>query len=507
MPVNLGVDRSAIGRGKRDFTFHHSQRDLGEIDIIAPISIKQEKYLNDQENDIVVWGGAAGSSKTYISLIKILLSAYYDKNYVASVARKSQKQMKSAGSLWSTGVKMFSPYGVASNNMELAWRFPNGSEVKCHHLDDNQDDWQGTQCTEFLVDEAQQCNEEDIWYLTSRLRSRSSQKHQLRMTCNPLNTSFLCDWLTKGGYLLESGLPNPDMDGKTTYMVQVAGEFLWFDSLSSVRKAYGTDVANSSLKFVYYSATVMDNPYIRKYVPSYITKLENLKTVDRDRLLLGNWYSKTETDGFIDADWFKTIARRDIPLGLPAIRCWDLASTLPHEGNKDPDWTRGVMASYDKEHGEFYILDMKSIRDRPAMVQRLINQTAADDGREVYVGIPLDAGQAGRVVADSKRAELTSIGSKVVLCAARKSKLERAEPFLIALQEGKVYVQEGVFSKADYKELESFDGKRNNGEHDDILDAISDCYTQLTGNSLIPTIRIGAGGSTRNKRVGGRTLL
>ena len=43
MPVNLGVDRSAIGRGKRDFTFHHSQRDLGELDIIAPISIKQEK--------------------------------------------------------------------------------------------------------------------------------------------------------------------------------------------------------------------------------------------------------------------------------------------------------------------------------------------------------------------------------------------------------------------------------------------------------------------------------
>ncbi|HUH58079.1 MAG TPA: terminase family protein, partial [Pseudomonadales bacterium] len=157
------------------------QDDLISLPIYAPLSIKQERYLQDQENDIVVWGGAASAGKTQLSLIRILLCAMYDKHYVAAIARRSQKQMKSAGSLWSTGVKMFSPYGVASNNMELAWRFPNGSEVKCHHLDDNQDDWQGTQCTEFLVDEAQQCNEEDIWYLTSRLRSRSSQKHQLRM--------------------------------------------------------------------------------------------------------------------------------------------------------------------------------------------------------------------------------------------------------------------------------------------------------------------------------------
>ena len=327
---NLG-DKSQIkggaARGKRNFTFHLTQQDLGEIEIIAPISIKQEKYLNDQENDIIVWGGAAGSSKTYISLINILLSAYTDKNYVASIARRSQKQMKSAGSLWSTGTKMFAPMGISSNNIELHWRFPNGSEVKCHHLDGNQDDWQGTQCTEFLVDEAQQCKEDDVWYLTSRLRSKSEKKHQLRMTCNPLNTSFLCDWLTKGGYLLESGLPNMEMDGVTTYMVQVAGEFHWFSSLAKVKATYGSAVERSALKFVYYSATVYDNPYIRKFNPSYITKLENLKTVERMRLLEGNWYAKVENDGFIDAEWFLPIPRREVPLQLPSIRCWDFATS------------------------------------------------------------------------------------------------------------------------------------------------------------------------------------
>lgn len=507
--ADLSQVKGGAVRGKRDFTFNIPQEQLGEIEIIAPISIKQEKYLNDQENDIIVWGGAAGSSKTYISLINILLAAYTDKNYVASIARRSQKQMKSAGSLWSTGTKMFAPMGIGANSIELSWSFPNKSEVKCHHLDNNQDDWQGTQCTEFLVDEAQQCNEDDVWYLTSRLRSKSHKKHQLRMTCNPLNTSFLCDWLTKGGYLLESGLPDMTMDGVTTYMVQVAGEFHWFKSDADVKKTYGAAVAKSALKFVYYSATVYDNPYIRKFNPSYITKLENLKTVERMRLLEGNWYAKVENDGFIDSEWFIPIPRRDVPLQLPSIRCWDFAATKPHEGNKDPDWTRGVKASYNKETGEFFILDMVGVRDRPAIVQDLLMRTAGDDGREVYQGIPLDAGQAGRVVMDAKRAELMNIGVKVLTSAARKSKLERAEPFLIALQAGKVFMVEGVFTKEHFKELENFDGKKNNGFHDDIIDCLADCFNQLTGNNLIPTLRVRRDGvgQRRNNRMGGNTLL
>ncbi len=510
---NLGTTRGNRGgasRGKRDFTFNFTQEQLGSLTIHAPISIKQEKYLNDQENDIIVWGGAAGSSKTYISLINILLKAYTDPYYVASIARRSQRQMKSAGSLWTTGCKMYSPLGIGSNSLELSWSFPNKAEVKCHHLDNNQDDWQGTQCTEFLVDEAQQCSEDDIWYLTSRLRSQSNKKHQLRLTCNPLNTSFLADWLTKGGYLLESGLPNMEMDGVTTYMVQVAGEFYWFPSIAEVRSTYGAEVARSALKFVYYAANVYDNPYIRKHNPSYITKLENLKTVERERLLEGNWYARVENDGYIDSDWFIPIPRREIRLDLPQIRCWDFASTKPHEANKDPDWTRGVKASYDKDSGEFFILDMVGVRDRPAIVHNLLMQTAQADGRDVYQGIPLDAGQAGRVATDAKRAELLSIGMRVVTSAARKSKLERAEPFLIALQEGKVFLAEGVFTSEHFKELENFDGKRNNGFHDDIIDCLADCYNQLTSSNLIPTLRIrneSRVGGRRFNNLGGNTLL
>lgn len=493
-------------RLKFNYTFHITQEELQDIEILCPLSIKQETYLNDNTNDIIVWGGAASAGKTQLSLIRLMLAGMWDKNYVAGVARSSQKQMKMAGSLWSTGIKLFAPYGVTSNKIESSWSFPSGAEVKCHHLFNNQDDWHGSQMTECLVDEAQQCQEEDVWFLTSRLRSKSKQKHQLRLTCNPLNTSFLCNWLVTAGYVGEDGYAIKEMDGVTTYMLQVAGEFRWWKTFDEMVAEVGKEQAAMHLKFVYYSANVYDNPYVRKHLPQYVHKLENLKAVDRARYLLGNWFVKSDGDGYIDRDYFKEVSLRDIPLGLPTVRCYDLASTKPHDNNKDPDWTRGIKATYEKESGYFYILDMVSLRDGPAMVQALIENTGKEDGREVYISIPVDAGASGRVVADQKKARLTALGHRVVLDSTRKGKLARAENFLIALEEGKVFVAPGVFKKEHYAEMEAFDGKNCSGHHDDIVDSLASCYNMLTGNSLIPTIRVNRN-TPQYKNLGGRTLL
>ena len=506
MSFNRQTPNKAI-RKPKDFTFNISQEELENgVQIHCPLSIKQETYLNDHINDVIVWGGCASAGKTQLSLLQLMLAGMFDKYYVGGIARQSIKQIKMAGSLWSTGVKLYSPYGINSNKTENTWTFPSGAEVKCHYLDDNTDDWHGSQMTQCLVDEAQQCKEEDVWFLTSRLRSQSKQKHQLRLTCNPLNTSFLCEWLVKGGYIGEDGFPVKEMDGKTTYLLQVAGNLTWYKTQEEMIEAVGKDHAEMALKFVFYSANVYDNPYVRKYLPQYVHKLENQNAVNRARYLLGNWFVREENDGYIEREWFKEIGLSDVPFELPTIRSWDLASTKPHAGNKDPDYTRGIKAKYNKDSGEFYILGMESTRNTPAMVQALIENTATTDGRDCYISIPVDAGQAGVVVADQKKARLTSLGFKVVLDKQRTGKLVRSEPFLIALQEGKVYVVRGVFSKADYEELECFDGKKNAGKHDDILDSIASAFNILRSNSLIPTIRI-----NREKllkmNLGGRTLL
>lgn len=488
-------------------TFHIPQSELEDITIYAPLSIKQEKYLNDNENDIVVWGGAAAAGKTQLTLLKIMLGATWDKNYVGGIARKSQKQMKAAGSLWSSGVKLMGVVGARTNNLEMTWNFPSGAEVKCHHLDNNQDDWQGTQMTNIAVDESQQCSEDDIWYLTTRLRSQSKQKHQMLLTCNPLNTSFLCDWLVKAGYLLENGTPDPERDGQTTFMVQMGGEFQWFKTRKELVATYGEEIAKISLKFVFYSANVYDNPWIRKHQPAYVHKLEQAKAVERERLLLGNWFARVEGMGFIKREQLQEIAWGEIPTNTPVIRAWDFAATKPHPANQNPDYTRGIRATWDKQTNRFYITGMESMRDSSAMVQALVESTARSDGSSTYQCFPIDAGGAGKANAEQRKARLEAMGFKVVLESARKGKLSRAETFILACQEGRVFVAPGVFNEDHYRELESFDGAKCSGLHDDIMDALASAYTQLTTGYLIPTIRPTQHNNVRRARMGGRTLI
>lgn len=494
-------------RKQRDYTFHISQEELVEsIKIYCPLSIKQEKYLQDDVNDVIVWGGCAGAGKTELSLLMLMLGAGYDPHFIAGVCRKSKQQIKQAGSLWSSGCNYMNVLGASINKTELTWNYPIGSEVKCHHLDGNRDDYQGAQCTQFIVDEGQQCEEEDVWYLTSRLRSKSKQKHQLRITCNPLKESYLCKWLDSAGYLDEDGYPIKEMDGVTTYMVEVMGEFKWHKTQAEVKDLYGKEVADAAQKFVFYSANVYDNPWIRKNRPDYITKLANAKPLEKARLLDGCWFLAASANGFMKREMFKVVPNSEIPLDSPKARCWDLAGTKPHAGYKNPDWTRGVKGTFERNEGVFYITDMKSLRDRAALVQSLIESSAKEDGKEVYIGIPQDGGAAGKEVAVTKTSVLARKGYKSYINKARGSKLARGELFLIALQEGRVCVAEGVFDDSNWDEIEAFDGAKNSGRKDDIFDAMVDCFTLLTSNRLIPIIKASGNGG-RLKMLTGRTLL
>ena len=86
--------KKSIGakRKPKDFTFHIPQEEMEhKIVIHAPLSIKQETYLNDTTNDVIVWGGAASAGKTQLSLLQLMLNGMWDKNYVGGIARQSIK--------------------------------------------------------------------------------------------------------------------------------------------------------------------------------------------------------------------------------------------------------------------------------------------------------------------------------------------------------------------------------------------------------------------------------
>lgn len=479
---------------------------VDQLQFYAPLSKKQEIFCNDYENDIIVYGGQVGSGKTQVSILRMLIGVMSDPNYAACITRQSKVQLKGSGAIFPTATKVFESAGKASTNkLELAWSFPDGQEIKALHLWDNQNDYQGQQNTAYYCDEATQCKEEDVVYLLSRLRSKAKMAHQLVLATNPLYDSFIRVWLEKAGYLDKEGFCKPEMDSVPVYMARVNGDWEFRQTWEQLEEEFGEDTANDAYRFVFYSAGVDDNPYIRRYLPDYIRKLDNLPDLERRMLRHGCWYAKPEASGWFKESWVKIIEPTQVPLGLRQIRCYDIAATLPDKQvNKNPDWTRGVKAAFDKETGIFYVLDMVSERNRPAVIQKLIEDTAQQDGKNTLVGLPKDPGAGAIEALANKQARLGKLGFKTIISKTRKSKFERAEGFLIAAQNGNVVLVKGDWNKTFIDEWQGYDGTSSKNKKDDIVDATADCYNHLTSSMLVPSVTY-----NKNRAAGmrGSTLL
>lgn len=377
----------------------------------------------------------------------------------------------------------------------MDFKFDSGAFLKLGALEREQDkhNYQGAQCTRFLVDEAQQLPEGGVWYLTSRLRSKSKSRHQLKMTCNPDKHSFLCKWLLKGGYIHpETGLPIPEMDGVTTYMTEVAGEITFRKTMAEYIEEFGAEFTKElePQKFVFYSASVYDNPWIRKHLPSYISKLKNLPFVERLKLYEGCWFADLGGGAHFKEEWVTKIEVSDVPRGLRKARAWDKAGTKPNPNNTDPDWTAGIKGCMDSS-GNLYIMDCVRIRDRPAVVQSLIESTAERDGKECMIGIPKDVGAAGKEASDNCKGRLLRLGYRCNIMNTNKGKELRFEPVSMLAQEKKIYVVIGDWNKAFFEELESLDFNiRRRGVHDDQADALSDLWLLLAKKMAMPDIKI-----------------
>src|SRR5207237_9851798 len=87
----------------------------------------------------------------------------------------------------------------------------------------------------------------------------------------------------------------------------------------------------------------------------------------------------------------------EVPADLDVVRYWDLAATEKTEFN-DPDWTVGIKLGRDT-NGGYWLLDMVRGRANPGDVDRLLLNTATQDGNRVHIGFGKDPGQAGKTQA------------------------------------------------------------------------------------------------------------
>lgn len=408
------------------------------------------------EADICVFGGAAGSGKSYILLLEPLRYVT-DPDFRGVIFRRLTGDLTKPGGLWDEAKDLWGPLGCQFKETSLTAIFPSGAKIKFSHMEreDDKKTWQGSQMTFIGFDEAAHFTESQVIYMISRLRSKSKVKPYMRLTCNPEYTDH---WLYKfvKPYLNPStGIPDRSHSAKIKYMLNLDGKIHFGDSVDELKQEYGPNVRPKTYTFI--AGNCYDNPILLKNNPDYIANLEAQDRVQRERLLLGSWFAALSGNGYFHRKTVDIVAPLTVPKRLKTIRCWDLAVTEPSEVNPNPDWTAGVKISLCSD-GYFYVENATKFRHNPHLVQEKIGRTAEVDGSNCPIGIPLDPGAQGKIAYATWSRPLILSGYKVKKMPTRKGKLERFMGFANACENGMVRVVQGEWNDEYFAQLELFDG-------------------------------------------------
>jgi predicted phage terminase large subunit-like protein len=440
---------------------------------IGPQPGPQTEFLKSKA-DLAIYGGAAGGGKSYALLLEIL--RHYDNPLFRGVVfRRNSTQVRNPGGLWDESYALYMQLGGHPREAMLEWIFPSKAELKFAHLEWESSvyDWQGSQTPFIGWDELTHFTEKQFTYMMSRNRSASGVPGYIRATCNPDVDSWVRRWID--WWIGPDGYPIAERSGVLRYFIRRDDQMIWADSRQELLDKYGQDEMPKSLTFI--PSRLQDNRILMEKDPAYLSNLRALPRVDRLRLEGGNWNVRASAGTLFQRQWFKI--EDVIPAGwTQAIRFWDRAATKPHEGNKDPDWTRGLkLLKY--PNGRWLVADMKSLQGTPGEVEDLVKNVASHDGPSVRIMSQQDPGSAG--VAEGIAFVSMLSGYDVRLMTTSKDKVTRAKPVSAQAEVGNISVYRAPWNHDFFNELENFP----EGAHDDQVDVLSGAFNELSGGYSI----------------------
>lgn len=445
-----------------------------EIINFAPQPGPQTMFLSTSA-DIAIYGGSAGSGKSFGLLLEPLRHLYNPK-FGAVIFRRNSTQVRNVGGLWHESMPMYTQCGAHPREAFLEWIFPAGWRLKFGHLEYEKTvyDWQGAQVALLGYDELTHFSYTQFFYMLSRNRSSSGVPGYVRATCNPDADSwvrvFIDWWIGPDGYAI------PERSGVLRWFIRRDDLLIWGDSREEMLAKYGADEIPKSVTFI--SASIFDNKILMEKDPSYVSNLRALSRVERLRLLGGNWDVRASGGMIFQREWFPIVDA--VPGGwVSSIRFWDRAATKPNESNTDPDWTRGLrLLRY--PNNTFLVADVKSLRDTPGQVEKLVINVAGHDGKQTRIMSQQDPGSAGVAEAQNFVRMLAGFDARTIVIS--KDKLTRAKPVSAHAEVGNIMILRAPWNEEFFTELENFP----DGKHDDQVDCLSGAYNALaTGHSIM----------------------
>jgi len=174
--------------------------------------------------------------------------------------------------------------------------------------------------------------------------------------------------------------------------------------------------------------------------------------------------------GMFKREWFQTI--NAAPANCRWVRGWDLAATA----KETAAFTAGVLIGKAQD-GRFYIADATRIQGSAADVERLIVNTASQDGAGVKGSIPQDPGQAGKAQSQYLIRQLAGFDYRA--SPESGDKVTRADPLAAQAEAGNVLIVQGDWNREFLDELTTFPS----GKFKDQVDAATRAFNELLSGS------------------------
>ena len=331
-------------------------------------------------------------------------------------------------------------------------------------------------------------------------------------SCNPQNDHWVLKyamwWLHPEGHP-NAGRPDPERNGVIRYLLRINGDLVWGDTREELIEKYGdpdlpVDHKDQvdPISFQGLFGTIDDNPPLLRSNPSYKKNLDALPRLECERLRWGNWFARPENSSYYVRTDIEEVTDYPHPSELiRVVRAYDFAGTLPHDGNRHPDFFASVKMGKLK-NGNYIILD--AVRTRITFGSWLdhILENAARDGYETEIILPEDPNPQSKAATTLLVRSLNEHGYVTKMRRAPGGKLDSFRPFAASVEVGVVQMVKNccndlwnkITNNNDFfhNELESFDGTRSTAsKKDDLVDCCSLAYLFLAQRVNIPNFLTG----------------
>lgn len=438
--------------------------------VIAPQAGPQTSFLSSSA-DIAIYGGAAGGGKTFALLLDPLRHVGRER-FAGVFFRRNTPQIDNPGGLWDASTRLYPTLRARPVKHRHSWVFRSGAVLRMSHLeyDKSVENWQGSEIPFIGFDELTHFTEFQFFYLVSRNRGTSGVRPYIRATCNPDADSwvarFIAWWIDQ-----TTGFAIPERAGVVRWFVRVNDTIIWADnpaglaSYTMVRDD-GVVVPIPPKSATFIASKLTDNPALMRANPEYLANLLSLPSVERERLLNGNWKIRPAAGLYFQRSWCRVVDA--VPFGLTFKRGYDLAAT-PKSASNDPDWTTSTLIGRGDD-GRFYVCDHQFVQEGPAGVQTMLRNIAESDGITVEHWLPQDPGSAGKAYATALVNMLS--GHNARFSPETGDKVTRFSAFSAQAEAGNVCVLRAPWNQRWFETLEAFPEAR----HDDDVDSTSRAF-------------------------------